>query len=178
MRRTRASSSAFDLVREAAVDLEVHEGLAVLGFRPGQHLVEAALFVADRADDRVEEALDREAPRRELLRDRVDEERRVVGRNLDDGPVAAIAVVLRIGVEDADGRRLEASAVSELEGGGREREQLVGRDLFEVFVGQPAQQRSGEDLERVGPLGVGLSRDPSQHLLDLGMELGGCPGGR
>ena len=150
----------------------------MFGFSAGQHLDEAALFVSDRADHRMEEALDREPSRRELLRDRVDEERRVVGGHLDDGPVAAIAVVVQVGVEDADGRSLEASAVGELEGGGRECEQFVGRDLFEVVVGQTAQQRAGEDLERFGPLRAGLSGDPSQHLLDLGMELGGCPRGR
>ena len=96
-----------------------------------------------------------------------------------DGAVASVAVVVEVGVEDADGGGLEASAVGELEGGGRERVQLVGRDRFEVVVGQPAQQRASEDLEGFGPSSrVGrLARDPSEHLLDLGMELGGCPGG-
>ena len=166
------------LVGETAVDLEVHEGLAALGLPAGHHLDEATLLVSDGADDRVEEALDREPSRRELLGDRVDEEGRVIGGDLDDGSVAPVAVVLEVGVEHADGGCLEATAVRELEGGGRERVQLVRRDLFEVVVGQPSQQRASEDLEGFGPSRLGLPGDPSEHLLDLGMELGGCPGGR
>ncbi len=148
----------------------------------------------------MEQTLDRETTRRELLRDRVDEEGRVVGRGLDDRAVASVPVHVGIGVEDADGGRLEAAAVREREGGGGERVQLVGRDRLEVVIRQASQERSSEGGDRRGPLdpdrslgclgsagsglGSGLSSglafapDPSQHLLDLGMELGGGGGGR
>jgi hypothetical protein len=87
-------------------------------------------------------------------------------------------VILEISVEDADGRGLEGPAVRELEGGGRERVQLVDRDLFEIVVRQAPEQRPGEDLEGFGAIRFGVPGDPSEHLLDLGMELGGCLGGR
>ena len=182
------------VVAESAVDLEVHERLAVLGFPPGPDADQPPLLVADRPDHRVEQTLDRETARREFLGDRVDEEGRVVGVDLDDRAVASVPVDVGLGVEDADGGRLEAAAVREREGGGGEREQLVGRDRLEVVFSQASQQRSGEGGERLGPVGpdrslgtllrpgmrtgLGLTPDPSQHLFDLGMELGGGGGAR
>ncbi len=163
------------LVGQRPVDLEVHEGLAMLGLSPGHHARETTLLVADRADHRVEQAFDGETPGGELLRDGVDEERRVVGGDLDHRSEAGVAVDLRIGVEDADGGGVEASAVREVEGRGRQRVELVGGDLFEVLIGQPPEEGSGEDLAGFGAVRR-LPGDPGQHLLDLGMEFGG--GGR
>ena len=166
------------LVAERTIDLEMHQGLAVFGFPARPHADEMPLLVAIRADHRVEQPFDRETPRRQLLRDRVDEEGRIVGHDLDDGPVAAIAVGVRVRVEDAHGGSLEASALREREGGGRERVQLVGRDPFEVVFGQAPQEGPGERLDRLAPPRLGLTPDPREHLLDLGMEFGGTGCGR
>jgi hypothetical protein len=99
-------------------------------------------------------------------------------------------VDIGLGVEDADGGRLEAAAVREREGGGGEREQLVGRDRLEIVIRQASQERSGEGRDRLASIGLdrslgavlrtglGAAPDPSQHLLDLGMELGGGGGAR
>ncbi len=176
------------LVAQGAIDLEVHEGLAVLGLTPRPHLDEPALFVPDRSDHRVQEPLDREAARGELLGDRVDQERRVVGRDLDHRAVASVPVDVGIGVEDPHGGGFEAPAVGEGERGGGERVQLVGRDRLEVVFGEAAEQRAREGADGLGPLpcgvgprprlGAGLTRDPSEHLLDPGVKLGGGGGAR
>ena len=71
-------------VGQTAIELEVHDRLAVRGVPRRGDTLQTPLLVARRADDRVQDPADHQVPSRELLGDGVDQERRVVDVRLED----------------------------------------------------------------------------------------------
>ena len=93
--------------------------------RPDMHPLELAVLGAMRADHRVHDQPHAEVARRELLGDRVDQERRVVGVRLDDRARHQVAVAIDRRHEHAHDRGVVAPRIDEREGRSDDAEQLV-----------------------------------------------------
>src|SRR5204863_297989 len=86
---------------------------AVAGVRGRRHhRRQVVLRVAEDADDRVDDQVDAVATAVELHSHRVDEERHVVGDDLDGGVGRAPAVLVELRVVDADLRRAERARLA------------------------------------------------------------------
>jgi hypothetical protein len=129
-----------------AVDLDVHPRLAhlpevVVGLgRTEEQLLELAGGVAPDPHRGVDDEVDGAVHSLELGGHRVDEERHVVGDDLDDGVPAGPALLLDLGVVDGDVGGAHGSPLRELavrEGGAEQvlrcpREQVLGGDVAVV----------------------------------------------
>jgi hypothetical protein len=146
---------ALELARElieerllGLVDLDVNQGLDRAVRRPRQQLDQAALLVAQDLDHRVHERMNRGSLAREGHRDRVDEERHVIGDDLDDAVRRLPPVVLEV-------RRV-----------GMHLGRAVGALLEEV----PVRERGAVEVELDDVLGRGVlvvGADEPLHLLGL-----------
>ena len=144
------------LRRGDAVDLQVHPRLGddaelVLGRRVGVDLLEGADGVPSDDQLRVHDEMDGAAERVERGGDRVDEERHVVGDDLDDGVPAGPALrldgrVRHVDVGGADGALTGEVALGQ--GGPEEvlrlaREEVLGRRVPVEHVQQPVDVLPG-----------------------------------
>ena len=128
------------LARDLRVDHRLGERAVGLG-AVGEHLEQLALGVAAHLDDRVDDHEHPEAAPVELHAERIDQERHVVGHDLDGGVRGLPAVDLELGVVDA---------------------QLGGPRL--ALAGQVEVREGGPVQVQVAPLGDVLGRDPAVVL--------------
>ena len=144
---------------EAPVELEVHDRLGRRRLRRAQHLRDVSVRGALRADDRVHDADDADAPRLDLGRDRVDEEREIVRVGLQDGAGRVIAVL-------GDGRVQRAHCGRRAAAGGRELERA--QDLVEQLLGVDLTGALGRQAVQIGPRELADRRRPlrAQARLD------------
>jgi hypothetical protein len=87
------------VVAEPAVEVEVHDRLAVHGPARVADPADAAAALALGGDDRVQQARELDPARGELARDRVDEERQIVGVGLQHRADRLVAVLLAVGLK-------------------------------------------------------------------------------
>ena len=137
---------------ELTVELEVHHRLSMARVAPGHHALDSALLVADRADHRVQQTADAEAPGEQLLLHGVDEEGRVVGIGLDDRSDRFVPVGRRIGIEDPNRGRVGAAAVGELERRQNESHETVDPRGRELVGRQPSEEHLRERRDGVTSL--------------------------
>lgn len=100
---------------EHPVDLEVDEGLGEIGARPASGGADEPVVVASHPQDGVNEQVDLEAGTLDGHQHRGDDERRVVGDQIDHGVGRAPAVVLDRGGIDPQERLARAAVASELQ---------------------------------------------------------------
>ena len=161
------------LLVEPAIELEMHHRLAVRRVTARHHPLEAAVLVANRADHRVDQQPHAEVASRELLGDRVHQERRVVGVRLDDRAGHHVSVVVDRRHEDPHGGRMVAPSVDEREGRAHDAEQLLDAARRQVLLAEPAKHHPGEHEECVVAIGRCRGFDPLGQLDEQGMDLGG-----
>ena len=94
-------------VGQTAIELEVHDRLAVRGIPSRGDTLQTPLFVAGRADDRVQDPAHDQVPSGELFGDGVDQERRVVDVRLEDRARSRESVRRGLGVEHPDHPRVQ-----------------------------------------------------------------------
>ena len=166
---------------QTPLELDVDHRLAMRGVAPGEDLGDAAVLGAPGADHRVQQQASVQVASVQLLGDRVDEERRVVGARLDHGAGDEVAVGLQRRHEDADARRVVAAAVDEGERRSHAAEQLRRPERLEVFIGQPAQEHLREHEQGVASIGRRGGRELVEEVVHDGRDgLGGdgrCLGG-
>ena len=166
---------SLELVVGDPVDLEVHPGLAGHVVRVGlgvlvEHLVELAAEVASYDELRVDHQVDVVLRLGERHRDRVDEERHVVGDHLDDRvPAGGPAVDRDARGEHPDGRLALRSLGGEpqlghhraVEVGRVALEQVLGGD---VSVERLQHRRQVHAVGRLGALGLGVGAQPGEEF--------------
>ena len=153
---------------QASLELDVDHRLAMRRVAPGEDLGDEAVLGAPRADHRVQQQACLQVAGVQLLGDRVDEERRVVGARLDHGAGDEVAVGLQRRHEHADARRVVAAAVDEGERRSHAAEELRRPERLEVFIGQPAQEHLREDQQGVASIG----RSRGRELVEEGVHDG------
>ncbi len=140
------------LRRQVPADLEVHDRLPDFRLPRVAHLHDAALAVALDPDHRVDDESDLEAPCAELLRDRVDQERHVLGVRLDDRADGRVPVSGESGIEHANGERCNAAAVGELEQAHDLAEELLGIESLGDVRRDAPDVGAGELPDRLDPV--------------------------
>jgi hypothetical protein len=118
---------------------------------------------------------DREPARVELLRHRVDQEGRVGGVRLDDRADRRVGVAGERGVEGADGDRVGATRVGELERADHLAEQLLGGEGLGGVGGQAADVELREGGDEVGASGVQPIGDLLEQLPEKSVPPGSQP---
>ncbi len=148
-----AQPSRVRLARHLGVDdgLRDRALLELLARRVGQDLHERALLVAPHGEHGVHDQVDPAAAPVQLHAHRVDEERHVVGHDLDGGVGGLPAVVLEAGVVDAHLRRARGALAREVEVAERDAVEVERVALLDVLGRDPAVQLPGE---RLGQLGI------------------------
>ncbi len=165
-------------VDQTAIELEVHDRLAVRGVPSRGDTLQTSLLVARRADDRVQDPAHDQVPSGELLGDGVDQERRVVDVRLEDRARSREPVRRDLGVERADHPRVQPASVHELERGADEAVELLRGGGPDLVVRQASQVRLRER-------GHGLPSLDGDALIDEGQQwaerrtglCAGCGGG-
>ena len=164
-------------VGEPAVDLEVHDGLAVGGLARAHDPLDPPVGAAGGPDHGVEEPPRRQTAGVQLLADGVHQERGVVGVGLHDGADRLVAVGGEVGVEHADGLRSGPAGIGEVEGPLHLPEELLGRDAGELLVGDAAGVGPRELRHHRPAIGLHALGDPEEEFVDHGvrarMGLGG-----
>ena len=166
---------------EVAAHLEVHHRLAHRRLASMHDPPYAAFGVALGPDHRVVDEPDVEPPCAQLLRHRVDEERRVLAVRLDDRPHGLVPVVGQRRIEHAYRKRRRPPPVGQVESAHDLAEQLlrvqardeVGRDPPDV---RPRELPDGGQTARRHAFG-----HPREQLLHEGARAGGfalIPGAR
>ena len=125
-----------------------------LGVR--QDLEQAALGVAPHREDRVDDQVDPAAAPVQLHADRVDEERHVVGHDLDGGVRGLPAVLLEARVVRAHLRASRAPLAREVEVAERQAVEVERIALRHVLWRHPAVQLAREGLGEIGVVAVQL----------------------
>jgi hypothetical protein len=153
----RVADGVLDLLELLVVqpprEVEVHDRLAVRRVARAADAGDPALAVALHADHGVQQPDDLEPVRLERARNRVDQERPVVGVGLHDRAERLVAVLGERGVERAYGDRLGAASGREVERADDLGQQVLGRDARGRVAGQPPQVRVRERADGVRALG-------------------------
>ena len=143
----------------------------------GEDRVDAALLPPADAHDRVDDEMARIAAAVQDHAHGIDEERHVVGDDLDDGMGGLPAVLLNLGVVNANLRLARCAPAGEIEMGHRRAVEVVrpaldqvlrrgagivegdkGERGIEVPAAQPLARERGDFLEQFGLLRIGLNR--------------------
>ena len=148
------------------------------GVAARRHALQASLLIPGCTHHRMQDPPDGELPSRELLRDGVDQERRVVAVRLDHGVGAPIPVDDGVGVQDSDRIGLGGSRVDEIERRPNQREELLRQVGGELFVAEPARVGTSEGGNRSAALGRDQLVDAREQVLDdrikrLGLRIHG-----
>ena len=152
-------------------DLGVDHGLgdhALLGRLAGElgeDLEQLAVLVAAHAQHRVDDQVDPEPAAVQLHAHRIDQERHVVGHDLDGRVGRLPAVLLEVRVVDAHLRRAGCALAGEVEVPEREAVEIERVALDHVLDRDPAVQLAGEGLGELGVGGAELLPDPGAHGL-------------
>jgi hypothetical protein len=153
------------LVGEPAVEVEVHDGLAVDRSARVPDRADAPVALARRGHDRMEHPRHVQAAGAELGRDGVHEERQVVRVGLQHGADGLVAVLVPGGIERADGHRVAVARAGELEQRDHLAEQRLGRDPLRAVAAEAAQVRARERPDRLCAVRGDLLVDQLQQPL-------------
>ena len=152
-------------------DLGVDHGLgqSAVGLRAvGEDLEQVALVVAPDLDDRMNDQVDAEVAVVQLHTDRVDQERHVVGDDLDRRVRPLPAVYLELRVVDPDLRRPRRALTREVEVRERRAVQVEVAALGDVVGGDPAVVLADERFGASGLVPAQVLAQPRTDGVDKG----------
>ena len=162
---TETLREPLELIRlQMPLELEVHYRLARLRLDRFADTGDAALVIALDADDRMEHEPDRMTLLGDLLRERIDEERRVLGVLLDDRADRRVAVARKGRVERPDSDGIGAAGVGELEDAHHLPEQLLRGQAGGDLSREPARVHTGERADDLCPVGGQVVGDAFEQL--------------
>ena len=160
------------VIGEPAVQLEVHDGLAMIGVPGGQDALDPPLRVPDGANHRMKDLSRRQASRRQLLGDGINQERGVIRDRLQDRPQSLIPVRPDLGIEDPDRVVGRAPAVGERERRAHLGQKLIVGDGGQLLGREPAGVGLREGCERVTTVCGHAVLDALDERLELRVRLG------